>query len=143
MLKIFASSSGSQGSTPARTSTHIMSSDRQLLHYLHQPVYPARPRTHFPLEHIESGKDLLLRTDLESVGVDICNMEVPALFVENFDYQSMRPDFINGVLTSDLLGKTIKCTIVGENRGGVGAMSERAQSWAAHVEDVASYSNIR
>lgn len=119
-----------------------MTTEKQLLHYLHQPQYPARKRTHFPLEHIESGKTLLVRTDLESVGVDICNMEVPALFVENFDYQNMRPDFINGVLTSDLLGKSISCTVIGES-GSIGTTSPRAQPWAAHVGDVSSYASVR
>ncbi|KAK9898669.1 hypothetical protein P389DRAFT_178044 [Cystobasidium minutum MCA 4210] len=130
-----------RASAPAKTSTHVMSSEKQLLHYLHQPQYPARKRTHFPLEHIESGKTLLVRTDLESVGVDICNMEVPALFVENFDYQNMRPDFINGVLTSDLLGKSISCTVIGEGQS-LGTTSPRAQPWAAHVSDVSSYASI-
>lgn len=69
-------------------------------------------------------------------------MEVPALFVENFDYQNMRPDFIDGVLTSDLLGKTMRCTIVGE-ANSIGTMSARAKPWAAHVSDVASYSSVR
>jgi translation initiation factor eIF-2B subunit epsilon len=129
-------------SSPARTSTHILSSEKQLLHYLHQPPFPARKRTQFPLEHIEAGKTLILRTDLESVGVDVCNMEVPALFVENFDYRSMRPDFINGVLISDLLGKSIQCTIVGEGNE-IGTISPRAQAWAALVGDVASYASVR
>lgn len=119
-----------------------MSSEKQLLHYLHQPQFPARKRLHFPLEHIEAGQTLLFRTDLESVGVDICNMEVPALFVENFDYQNMRPDFINGVLTSDLLGKRINCTIVGEGHS-IGTTSPRAQSWAALIGDVSSYASVR
>lgn len=69
-------------------------------------------------------------------------MEVPALFVENFDYQNMRPDFINGVLTSDLLGKSINCTIVGES-GQIGTISPRAQPWAALVGDVSGYASIR
>lgn len=69
-------------------------------------------------------------------------MEVPALFVENFDYQNMRPDFINGVLTSDLLGKSISCTVIGES-GSIGTTSPRAQPWAAHVGDVSSYASVR
>ena len=70
-------------------------------------------------------------------------MEVPALFVENFDYQNLRPDFLNGILTSDLLGKSVSCTIVGDQhsrfqRGN----SSRAQPWAACVGDLASYAQI-
>lgn len=40
--------------------------------------------------------------------------QVPALFTENFDYQFFYPDFVNGILTSDLLGKTICCNIIDE-----------------------------
>ena len=70
------------------------------------------------------------------------NAQVPALFVENFDYENMRPDFINGVLTSDLLGKTFRCTVVGE-KGSIPAIVPRAQPWAAQVGDLASYAHIR
>ncbi|CAG8786163.1 14276_t:CDS:10 [Dentiscutata erythropus] len=44
--------------------------------------------------------------------IDICSVEVPALFTENFDYQDIRKDFVHGILTSDLLGKTIYCHLV-------------------------------
>jgi translation initiation factor eIF-2B subunit epsilon len=37
--------------------------------------------------------------------------QVPALFTENFDYDDLRKDFVNGVLTSDLLAKNIYCYI--------------------------------
>ena len=84
----------------------------------------------------------MIRTDLESVGVYVCNMEVPALFVENFDYPNLRPDFINGILTSDLLGKSICCTIIGNSTSRLGTSSIRAQPWAAAVEDLASYAQI-
>lgn len=68
--------------------------------------------------------------------------QVPALFVENFDYENMRPDFINGVLTSDLLGKTFSCSVVGE-KNGVQAITSRSQPWAAHVGHLSSYAHVR
>jgi translation initiation factor eIF-2B subunit epsilon len=39
-------------------------------------------------------------------------LQVPALFTENFDYQDMRRDFVRGILTSDLLGKTIHTFVI-------------------------------
>lgn len=43
---------------------------------------------------------------------------MPALFTENFDYEDLRQDFVNGVLTSDLLQKNIYCYIA---KSGYGA----------------------
>jgi len=34
-------------------------------------------------------------------------IQVPALFTENFDYEDLQQDFVNGVLNSDLLSKNI------------------------------------
>ena len=44
--------------------------------------------------------------------------QVPALFTENFDYQDMRRDFVNGILTSDLLSNTIHVHVLGEEYAG-------------------------
>ncbi len=52
------------------------------------------------------------RIDLIDCGIDICSIEVPALFTENFDYQDIRRDFVRGVLESDLLGKNIYAHIL-------------------------------
>ena len=49
------------------------------------------------------------------VGIDICEADVPALCTENFDYHDMRRHFVNGVLTSELLGKKIAVHLIGEN----------------------------
>lgn len=48
-------------------------------------------------------------------GVDICEADVPALCTENFDYHDMRRHFVNGVLTSELLGKKIAVHVIGED----------------------------
>lgn len=48
------------------------------------------------------------------LGVDICEADVPALCTENFDYHDLRRHFVNGVLTSELLGKKIAVHVVGE-----------------------------
>lgn len=57
------------------------------------------------LEDIEN--DFVIRNDLIDCHVDICSPHVPQIFQENFDYQTLRSDFVKGVLTSDLLKKTI------------------------------------
>ncbi|WVO15131.1 hypothetical protein L204_102775 [Cryptococcus depauperatus] len=48
------------------------------------------------------------------LGVDICEADVPALCTENFDYHDLRRHFVNGVLTSELLGKKIAVHVAGE-----------------------------
>lgn len=69
--------------------------------------------------------------------------QVPALFVENFDYQTLRPDFINGILTSDILGKSICCTILGEGDSIPTINESRSTGWAGIVGDLSSYNQMR
>jgi len=68
--------------------------------------------------------------DLIDCSIDICAVDVPALFSENFDYQDLRTDFVKGILTSDLLSKTIYCHVA---KGG----------YAARVKDTKAYATIR
>jgi translation initiation factor eIF-2B subunit epsilon len=69
-------------------------------------------------------------------------LQVPPLFTENFDYQFFYPDFVNGILTSDLLGKTICCTIIGEGSQHPEG-SRRSTSWAGVVGNTRSYDAVR
>ncbi|SGY47010.1 BQ5605_C001g00486 [Microbotryum silenes-dioicae] len=92
-----------------------ISGTHQLMQYEQSPLFPALRKAKLPREALDGGKELQVRADLESVGVAICSVEVPPLFTENFDYQTFYPDFVNGILTSDLLGKTIGATVVGED----------------------------
>ena len=64
------------------------------------------------LDVFDKNDGLEARIDLVDCRIDICSIEVPALFTENFDYQDIRKDFVRGVLESDLLGKTIYAHIV-------------------------------
>ncbi|CAD6885119.1 unnamed protein product [Tilletia controversa] len=94
----------------------------QLRHYSHRPIIAppestgaARPSSKsisgeavtLPWDLLSDGDDVIsdidVYTDLVDCGVDICSMDVPPLFSENFDYQHLRRDFIPGILTSDLL----------------------------------------
>ena len=55
---------------------------------------------------------------------------MPSLFQDNFDYLDIRRDFVHGILTSDLIGKTIHCHVV-------------TDGYAARVKDSKSYDVIR
>lgn len=57
------------------------------------------------LEDIDD--EVIIRNDLIDCHIDICSPLVPQIFQDNFDYQLLRSDFIKGVLTSDLVKKTV------------------------------------
>ncbi|KAI7864603.1 nucleotide-diphospho-sugar transferase [Spinellus fusiger] len=65
-------------------------------------------------EIFEKRTHVEFRNDLVDPRLDICSVEVPALLSENFDWQRLRRDFVHGILTSDILGKTIYTHIVSE-----------------------------
>ncbi|KAF9174836.1 hypothetical protein BGX21_009133 [Mortierella sp. AD011] len=83
---------------------------KECLHY--QPVKAFKStrrdrRMTMDMEIFDKHPEVQVRNDLIDCQIDICSVEVPALFTENFDYQDIRADFVHGILTSDLLGKTI------------------------------------
>ncbi|MBW0486355.1 hypothetical protein O181_026070 [Austropuccinia psidii MF-1] len=122
-------------SSSTSTTVHLLDqSSRLLCLHTDQRKFPQSKQIQIPIQLLQQPQDLLLRADLESIGIDLCSVEVPQLFTENFDYQDVRPDFIHGILTSDLLGKTILCDIVNEtNNLGSGV------NWVTSVSDVKSY----
>lgn len=75
------------------------------------------------LDDIED--EFVIRNDLIDCHVDICSPHVPQIFQENFDYQMLRADFVKGVLTSDLLKKTIYAYIGSD-------YAARVESWATY-----------
>lgn len=77
------------------------------------------------LEDIED--EMVIRNDLIDCCVDICSPHVPQIFQENFDYQYLRSDFVKGVLTSDLLKKTIYAYITDGSE-----YAARVESWATY-----------
>ena len=88
---------------------------QQCLLLEHLEVHPDRKKfLHLSKEIASNHKDVIFRNDLSDCYIDICTPEVPALFTENFDYEDLRKDLVNGVLTSDILSKTIYCYIVKE-----------------------------
>lgn len=72
--------------------------------------------------------DLSIRNDLVDCHVDICSPHVPQIFQENFDYQTLRSDFLKGVLSSDLLKKTIYAFITDGSE-----YAARVESWATYA----------
>ncbi|KAI9218258.1 nucleotide-diphospho-sugar transferase [Blastocladiella britannica] len=56
---------------------------------------------------LDAHRQIVLRNDFIDCGIDICTVEVLALFSENFDYQDLRADFVRGILESDLFVKSI------------------------------------
>ena len=60
---------------------------------------------------------------------DQWTLQVPSLFQDNFDYGDIRRDFVHGILTSDLLMKSIYCYVAKEG-------------YAARVQDTRSYDAI-
>lgn len=77
------------------------------------------------LEDIED--EFVIRNDLIDCHVDICSPHVPQIFQENFDYQTLRSDFVRGVLTSDLLKKSIYAYITDDSE-----YAARVELWATY-----------
>ncbi|GAA5976485.1 hypothetical protein JCM10908_005516 [Rhodotorula pacifica] len=124
--------------THSTFAVHTLTSDAQLMHYEQSSLFPKMKTFTIPREALGNGSELHARSDLEAVGAVICSPEVAPLFTENFDYQFFYPDFVNGLLTSDLLGKTICCTIL-ESAPTPLQTTARAPDWAFAVSNTKSY----
>ncbi|KAL6453271.1 GCD6 Translation initiation factor eIF-2B subunit epsilon [Candida maltosa Xu316] len=72
--------------------------------------------------------EFMIRNDLIDCHVDICTPHVPQIFQDNFDYQYLRSDFVKGVLTSDLVKKTIYAYISKDSSEYAG----RVESWSTY-----------
>ena len=84
----------------------------ECVHYEPFEPFPPKRKVKIDAEVFKTHSELLVHNDLMDCHIDICSIEVPALFTENFDYQDMRRDFVRGILESDLLGKTIFCHLL-------------------------------
>ncbi|EJU05368.1 nucleotide-diphospho-sugar transferase [Dacryopinax primogenitus] len=101
----------------------------ECVHYEPILAEPRRRNILLPREVLEKHAEVEVRNDLIDCAIDVCSVDVPVLFSENFDYQDLRRDFVHGVLTSDLLGKSIYCHVV-------------EQGYAARVRDTKSYAAV-
>lgn len=86
-------------------------------------------------EVISQHETISLRNDLIDCHIDICAPDIPALFTENFDYNDIRTDFVKGILTSELLGKTIYTHIIDDRYS---ARVESYQTYDAVSKDIIS-----
>lgn len=76
-------------------------------------------------ELLESVDEFTIRNDLIDCRIDICTPHVPPIFQDNFDYQSLRTDFVRGVISSDILGKSIYAYITSD-------YATRVESWQSY-----------
>ncbi|KAJ8325720.1 translation initiation factor eIF-2B epsilon subunit, GEF [Batrachochytrium dendrobatidis] len=81
----------------------------ECVHYETFGKFPVKRKIKLNPSLFKAHSELSVRNDLIDPQIDICSIEVLALFTENFDYQDIRKDFLKGILESDLLGKTIFC----------------------------------
>ncbi|CAG8467593.1 10218_t:CDS:10 [Diversispora eburnea] len=107
----------------------------ECVHFESIETYPRKRRMVMDMEIFDKHTDIQIRNDLIDCQIDICSVEVPALFTENFDYQDMRKDFVYGILTSDLLGKTIYCHVV---KDAYAARVRSLQTYDAISKDILS-----
>ena len=102
----------------------------ECLHYESVLGFPPTKHVQIPREVLAEHPEVEIRYDLIDCAIDVCSVEVPSLFQDNFDYGDIRRDFVHGVLTSDLLMKNIHCYVVQEG-------------YAARVADTRSYDAVR
>jgi translation initiation factor eIF-2B subunit epsilon len=65
-----------------------------------------------------------VRSDLLDTHISICSPEVLMMFSDNFDYQTLKRDFVVGTLSEEELGKKIYLHIL-EVRGRPRARQSR------------------
>ncbi|KAG7092347.1 hypothetical protein E1B28_008707 [Marasmius oreades] len=132
IMTIVVKECGGGGRTRSKGDSSIFVLDSETSECLHiESVigYPRKTHIRIPREILVEHPDVDIRNDLIDCGIDVCSVEVPSLFQDNFDYLDIRRDFVHGVLTSDLLMKNIYCYVA---KGG----------YAARVQDTKSYDSI-
>lgn len=90
------------------------------------PINGRKTSVNIDPEVLEDVEEFEINNNLIDCHVDICTASVPTIFQENFDYQTLRSDFVKGVLGSDLLKKHIYSYITMEN------YSARVESWQTY-----------
>lgn len=132
IMTIVVKESGAQHRTRARGDSSIFVLDSETSECLHyEPVtsFPPTKLAKVPREIFAEHPEVEIRNDLIDCSIDVCSVEVPSLFQDNFDYGDIRRDFVHGVLTSDLLMKSIHLYVAQEG-------------YAARVQDTRSYESI-
>ncbi|KAG6850579.1 hypothetical protein H0H93_011247 [Arthromyces matolae] len=132
IMTMVVKESGARHRTKARGDSSIFVLDpetSECLYYEPVTAYPPTRLAHVPREIFAAHPELEIRNDLIDCSIDVCSVEVPSLFQDNFDYLDIRRDFVHGVLTSDLLMKNIHCYVAKDG-------------YAARVKDTKSYESV-
>ncbi|KZT26304.1 nucleotide-diphospho-sugar transferase [Neolentinus lepideus HHB14362 ss-1] len=132
IMTMVVKESGAKHRTRSRGDSAVFVLDAESSECLHyEPVtgYPPKTQVGIPREILAEHPEVEIRNDLMDCSIDVCSVEVPSLFQDNFDWLDLRRDFVHGVLTSDLLMNTIHCYVVKEG-------------YAARVKDTKSYDSI-
>ncbi|KAG0672027.1 hypothetical protein C6P40_003885 [Pichia californica] len=90
------------------------------------PINGKKTSVNIDPEVLEDIAEFEVNNSLIDCHVDICTAAVPTIFQENFDYQTLRSDFVKGVLGSDLLKKHIYSYITNDQ------YSARVESWQTY-----------
>ncbi|KXN85472.1 putative translation initiation factor eIF-2B subunit epsilon [Leucoagaricus sp. SymC.cos] len=146
IMTMVVKASGAQHRTRARGESSIFVVDpatSECLHYESITGFPSTKVAKMPREILAEHSEVEIRNDLIDCSIDVCVVtlltalptaltcpKVPSLFQDNFDYGDIRRDFVHGVLTSDLLMKSIHLYVAQEG-------------YAARVQDTRSYESIR
>ncbi|KAL6305413.1 nucleotide-diphospho-sugar transferase [Sparassis latifolia] len=132
IMTMVVKESGAAHRTRSRGDSGVFVLDAQTSECLHyEPVtgYPPKTLARIPREILAEHPEVEIRNDLIDCSIDVCSVEVPSLFQDNFDYADIRRDFVYGVLASDLLMKNIYCYVAREG-------------YAARVADTRSYDAV-
>lgn len=132
IMTMVVKESGVRHRTRARGESSVFVLDRETSECLHYEALTGYPRTNvvrIPREILATHPEVEIRNDLIDCSIDVCSVEVPSLFQDNFDYLDIRRDFVHGILTSDLLMKSIHCYVAKDG-------------YAARVQDTRSYESI-
>ncbi|CAI4038083.1 hypothetical protein SMKI_04G4230 [Saccharomyces mikatae IFO 1815] len=97
------------------------------IYYQDLPLPSSKEKTSIQIdpELLDNVDEFVIRNDLIDCRIDICTSHVPLIFQENFDYQSLRTDFVKGVISSDILGKHIYAYVTDE-------YAVRVESWQTY-----------
>ncbi|CCK68124.1 translation initiation factor eIF2B catalytic subunit epsilon KNAG_0A04520 [Huiozyma naganishii CBS 8797] len=97
------------------------------IYYQDLPLISSKQKTSVEIdpELLDDVDEFVIRNDLIDCRIDICTPHVPPIFQENFDYESLRTDFVRGVISSDILGKHIYAYITDE-------YAVRVESWQTY-----------
>ncbi|KAH7923504.1 nucleotide-diphospho-sugar transferase [Leucogyrophana mollusca] len=132
IMTMVVKESGAMHRTRSRGDSAVFVLDAETsecLHYEAVTGYPPKKYASIPREILAEHPEVEIRNDLIDCSIDVCSVEVPSLFQDNFDYGDLRRDFVHGILTSDLLMKNIYCYIAKEG-------------YAARVKDTRSYDSV-